>query len=77
LRGQVRACHAAIPVNQFDHFFVAVCAVGVVESVTLAVNVNEPDAVGVPEIVPAVDSQTRRQGPRADGPKKLAGLFFD
>ena len=35
---------------------VAVCAVGVVESVTFAVNVNEPDAVGVPEIVPPVES---------------------
>jgi hypothetical protein len=35
---------------------VAVCAVGVVESVTLAVNENEPDAVGVPEIVPAEES---------------------
>jgi hypothetical protein len=38
--------------------FVAVCAVGVVESVTFAVNVNEPDAVGVPEIVPPVESVT-------------------
>ncbi len=35
---------------------VAVCAVGVVESVTFAVNVNEPDAVGVPEIVPPDES---------------------
>ena len=34
---------------------VAVCAVGVVESVTLAVKLNEPEAVGVPEIVPAED----------------------
>jgi hypothetical protein len=32
--------------------FVAVCAVGEVESVTLAVKVNEPDAVGVPEMLP-------------------------
>ena len=32
--------------------FVAVCAEGKVESVTLAVKLNEPDAVGVPEIVP-------------------------
>ena len=32
--------------------FVAVCAVGVVESVTFAVKLNVPDAVGVPEIVP-------------------------
>jgi hypothetical protein len=35
---------------------VVVCAVGVVESVTLAVKLKEPDAVGVPEIVPAEDS---------------------
>lgn len=35
---------------------VAVCAVGVVESVTFAVKVNEPDAVGVPEIVPPEES---------------------
>ena len=34
----------------------AVCAVGFVESVTLAVKLKEPDAVGVPEIVPADDS---------------------
>ena len=35
--------------------FVAVCAVGAVESVTLAVTLNEPEAVGVPDIVPAED----------------------
>jgi hypothetical protein len=35
---------------------VAVCAAGVVESVTFAVNENEPDAVGVPEMVPAEES---------------------
>jgi hypothetical protein len=33
--------------------FVAVCAVGVVESIALAVKLNEPEAVGVPEMVPA------------------------
>ena len=33
----------------------AVCAVGVVESVTFTVKLNEPEAVGVPEIVPAED----------------------
>jgi len=32
--------------------FVAVCAVGEVESVTLAVKLNDPDAVGVPETLP-------------------------
>ena len=31
--------------------FVAVCAVGVVESVTCAVKLKVPEAVGVPEIV--------------------------
>jgi hypothetical protein len=36
--------------------FVAVCAVGVVESVTLAVKLKEPEAVGVPEMVPAEES---------------------
>jgi hypothetical protein len=38
-----------------ENDFVAVCAVGVVESVTFAVKVKEPDAVGVPDIVPAVE----------------------
>ena len=36
--------------------FAAVCAVGVVESVTFTVKLNEPDAVGVPEIVPPDES---------------------
>jgi hypothetical protein len=44
---------AAAAVNVND--FVAVCAVGVVESVTLIVNVNEPAVVGVPESVPPVE----------------------
>ena len=36
---------------------VAVCAVGVVESVTFAVKLNEPEVVGVPEMAPvAADS---------------------
>ena len=34
----------------------AVRAVGVVESVTFTVKLKEPDAVGVPETVPADDS---------------------
>jgi hypothetical protein len=34
---------------------VAVLAVGVVESVTLTVNVKDPEVVGVPENVPAAD----------------------
>ena len=44
---------AAAAVNVND--FVAVCAVGVVESVTLIVNVKEPAVVGVPESVPPVE----------------------
>ena len=48
---------ATVTVNDF----VAVCAVGVAESVTLAVKLNEPEAVGVPEIVPAED-RTRPAG---------------
>ena len=32
--------------------FVAVCAVGVVASVTFTVKLNVPEAVGVPEIAP-------------------------
>jgi hypothetical protein len=42
------AAAATVIVNDF----VAVCAVGEVESVTFAANVNEPGVVGVPEIVP-------------------------
>ena len=45
---------ATVMVNDFA----AVCAVGVVESVTFTVKLNEPDAVGVPEIVPPVESIT-------------------
>jgi hypothetical protein len=45
---------AAATVNVSD--FVAVCAVGVVESVTLTLKVKEPEAVGVPEMTPAEDS---------------------
>ena len=43
---------ATVSVNDL----VAVCAVGVVESVALAVKLKEPEAVGVPEMVPAEDS---------------------
>ena len=42
--------------------FVAVCAVGTVESVTLAVKVNVPGAVGVPEIVPVAAANVRPAG---------------
>lgn len=46
LRGVTAA--ATVMLNDF----VAVCAVGVAESVALMVKVEEPEAVGVPEIVP-------------------------
>ena len=42
--------------------FVAVCAVGVVESVTLAVKLNDPAVVGVPEIVPLAAASVRPAG---------------
>ena len=42
---------ATVRVNDF----VVVCAVGVVASVTFAVKPKEPEAVGVPEMVPAED----------------------
>jgi hypothetical protein len=42
---------ATVSVNDF----VEVCAVGVVESVTFAVKLNDPEAVGVPEIVPVAE----------------------
>ena len=42
--------------------FVAVCAVGVVESVTFAVKLNVPDAVGVPEIVPVAAASVSPPG---------------
>jgi len=35
---------------------VAVCGVGVVESVTFTVKLKEPEAVGVPEMVPVEES---------------------
>src|SRR5208283_5897626 len=41
---------------------VAVCAVGVVESVTLAVKLKVPVAVGVPEIVPVAADNVRPVG---------------
>ena len=42
--------------------FVAVCAVGEVESVTLAVKLNEPEAVGVPEMLPVPAVSVRPAG---------------
>ena len=41
--------------------FVAVCA-GEVESVTLAVKLNEPEAVGVPEMLPVPAVSVRPAG---------------
>ena len=42
--------------------FVAVCAVGAVESVTFAVKLNDPAVVGVPEIVPLAAASVRPAG---------------
>jgi len=50
---QVRSTECPVPpLIVMDKAAVAVCAVGVAESVTLAVNGEEPAVVGVPEIVP-------------------------
>jgi hypothetical protein len=38
----------------------------VVESVTFAVNVNEPDVVGIPEIVPVVAVSVKPPGNAPD-----------
>jgi hypothetical protein len=43
----------------------------VVESVTFAAKVNEPDAVGVPEIVPAVE----RVRPAGREPEPIVQLY--
>jgi hypothetical protein len=42
--------------------FVAVCAVGVVESVIFTVKLNVPDAVGVPEIAPLEAVKLKPEG---------------
>jgi hypothetical protein len=52
--------------------FVAVCAEGKVESVTLAVKLNEPDAVGVPEIVPV---PTAKVNPPGSAPELMLQLY--
>ena len=49
---------AVVRVNDFA----AVCAVGAVESVTLAVKLNDPAVVGVPEIVPLAAASVRPAG---------------
>ena len=51
--------------------FVAVCAVGEVESVTLALKLNEPDAVGVPEILPV---PAARVSPAGKAPELMLQL---
>jgi hypothetical protein len=51
---------------------VAVCAVGVVESTTLAVKLKEPDVVGVPDIVPAVAD---RLSPAGNAPELMLQLY--
>jgi len=50
----------------------AVCAVGEVESVTFAENVNEPDVVGVPEIVPVAAD---RVSPAGSAPELMLQLY--
>lgn len=52
--------------------FVAVCAEGEVESVTLAVKLNEPDVVGVPEIVPVAAA---RASPAGNAPELMLQLY--
>jgi len=42
--------------------FVAVCAVGVVESVTMKVMANAPETVGVPEIAPVEPFRASPEG---------------
>ena len=41
---------------------VAVCAVGVLESVTCTVKLNVPDVVGVPEMAPVEDVKLKPAG---------------
>jgi hypothetical protein len=53
---------------------VAVCAVGVVESVTLAMKLNGPDAVGVPEIVPVAADSVRPPGKAPELTLQLYGV---
>lgn len=52
--------------------FVAVCAEGEVESVTLAVKLNEPDVVGVPEIVPVAAAKA---SPPGNAPELMLQLY--
>ena len=52
--------------------WVAVCAVGVVESVTFAVKLNEPDDVGVPEIVPL---EAFNVSPPGNAPELMLQLY--
>ena len=52
--------------------FVAVCAVGEVESVTFAVKLNEPEVVGVPEIVP-LDAESVK--PAGSAPALILQLY--
>jgi hypothetical protein len=51
---------------------VAVCAVGAVESVTLAVKLNVPAVVGVPEIVPLAAASVR---PAGSAPELMLQLY--
>jgi hypothetical protein len=54
--------------------FVAVCAVGTVESVTFAVKLNDPAVVGVPEIVPLAAASVRPDGKAPELMLQLYGV---
>ena len=54
--------------------FVAVCAVGAVESVTFAVKLNEPEVVGVPEIVPVAADSVKPVGSAPELTLQLYGV---
>jgi hypothetical protein len=61
----------AVALTVSVNVFVVVCAVGVVESVTFAVKLNVPAAIGVPEIVPVPDSVT----PAGSAPEAMLQLY--
>jgi hypothetical protein len=55
--------------------FVAVTAIGVVESVTSAVKLNDPAVVGVPEIVPLAAASVRPGGSAPELTLQLYGAM--
>ncbi len=64
----VVAAAATVKLNAF----VAVCAVGEVESVTMAVKLKEPAVVGVPEIAPLEADNVR---PAGNAPALMLQLY--